>query len=73
MQLVVNRALAERLANGGWFVGSLPAIIEDLLKVRNPGVHEQRIDRETATRIRNQLVGVGMQGTFQELAKVRPR
>jgi hypothetical protein len=48
-------------------------IIEDLLKVRNPGVHEQRIDRETATRIRNQLVGIGTAGTFQELARVRPR
>jgi hypothetical protein len=69
----VNRSLTERLANGGWFVGSLPAIIDDLLRVRNPGVHEQRIDRETATRIRNQLVGVGMQGTFLELARVRPR
>ena len=70
---IVNRALGERLANGGWFVGNLPVIIEDLLKVRNPGVHEQRIDRETATRLRNQFMGIGTVGTFQELAKVRPK
>jgi len=69
----LNRALAQRLEHGGWFVGSLPVIVEDLLKVRNPGVHETRVDRETATRLRNQFVGVGSQGVFQELARVRPK
>jgi hypothetical protein len=69
----INHALAHHLEYGGWFVGSLPPIIEDLLKTRNPGVHEERIDRETATRVRNNLVGVGCQGTFQDLARVWAR
>lgn len=68
----LNRALAQRLENGGWFTGSLPVIVKELLKVRNPGVHEQRIDRETATLMRNQLVGIGYPGVFQQLARVRP-
>jgi hypothetical protein len=36
-------------------------------------VHEARVDRETATRLRNQFVGIGCQGTFAELARVRPK
>jgi len=69
----LNRALGQRLEHGGWFAGSLPAIVDDLLSVRNPGVHEARVDRETATRLRNQFVGIGCQGTFAELARVRPK
>jgi hypothetical protein len=69
----LNRALAQRLEHGGWFTGILPAIIDELLKLRNPGVHETRIDRDTATRLRSQFVGVGYQGVFQELARVRPK
>lgn len=67
----LNAALAQRLEHGGWFAGSLPAIVQELLDVRNPGVHERRVDRETATRLRNRLMGVGCQGTFAELARVR--
>ena len=69
----LNHALAHHLDHGGWFVGSLPPIIEDLLTVRNPGTHAQRIDRETATRLRDRLVGVGCLGVLPELATVRPR
>jgi hypothetical protein len=67
----LNAALTQRLEHGGWFAGSLPAIVEEVLAVRNPGVHEHRVDRETATRLRDKLMGVGCQGTFAELARVR--
>jgi len=67
----LNEALKGSLEHGVWFTGSLPAIVEELLEVRNPGAHERRVDRETATRLRDKLMGVGCQGTFAELAKVR--
>ena len=50
-----------------------PAVVGQVNDVRNPAVHSTRIDRETALRLRNMLVGVGCQGTFVELARVRAR
>jgi len=52
----------------GW---NLPAILDDFRGVRNEGTHESRIDRATATRWRNRLLGVGCAGDFVELVKVR--
>jgi hypothetical protein len=69
----LNAALAQRLLHGGWFTGELPVIVEGVTRVRNPGVHQQRIGREVALGLRNQLVGVGCAGVFNQLAAVRPR
>ena len=69
----LNAELTRRLENGSWFTGSLPAILDDLRTVRNPGTHAERVERETATRWRDRLVGVGTQGILVELARVRPR
>ena len=69
----LNVALAQRLVNGGWFTGELPVIVDGVARVRNPGVHQQRIGREAATAVRNQLVGVGCPGVFNQLSGVRPR
>lgn len=66
-------ALAPKLLHGGWFTGELPVIADGVARVRNPGVHQHRIGRDPATGLRNQLVGVGCQGVFAELTKVRPR
>jgi hypothetical protein len=64
-------ALIQRLDYGQWFTGSLPYIADELREIRNEGVHEKRVGRETATRMREKLVGVGSVGVFNELAKVR--
>jgi hypothetical protein len=69
----LNAALTRVLINGAWFTGQLPAILDAFREVRNEGTHERRVDRETATRWRNQLIGVGCAGEFAELAKVRLR
>ena len=69
----LNAALASVLVNGGWFTMSLPAILDDFRGVRNEGAHETRVDRATALRWRNRLLGVGGVGDFVELAKVRPK
>jgi hypothetical protein len=69
----LNAALAQRLVNGAWFTGELPVIVESVARVRNPGVHQHRIGREAALGVRNQLVGVGCAGVFNQLAVVRPK
>jgi hypothetical protein len=69
----LNAALTKALKHGAWFTGSLPAIVDDLRQVRNPGAHAERIDREVATRWRERLVGVGGQGVLVELGRVRAR
>ena len=67
----LHRQLRQRLDHGDWFVDVFPAVVGQVADVRNPAVHSKRIDRETALGIRNMLVGVGCQGTFVDLARVR--
>lgn len=69
----MNKALRQLLAPGAWFTGSLPAILEDFARVRNPGAHAERVDRDTATRWRDRLMGVGCNGDFVELARTNVR
>lgn len=72
-----ERALSEGLKrvldNGAWFVGSLPATLDDFRKVRNEGAHASRVDRAVAVRWRDRLLGVGCVGDFVELSKVQVR
>lgn len=68
----LHRSLRQRLDNGDWFVDGLPSLLAEVVQVRNPGVHRERIDREAATRLRNKLMGVGSLGDLVQLARVRP-
>lgn len=67
----LNDGVRRVLEHGAWFAGSLPAILDELRPLRNQGTHHARVDRESAARWRNQLLGVGCMGHFVELAKVR--
>lgn len=67
----LHRALRRRLEHGDWFVEQLPRLLGDVAEVRNPGVHRTRVNRERATALRNRLVGVGCEGVFVELTRVR--
>lgn len=67
----LNDALRGRLENGAWFTGSLPAILDDFRPLRNDGIHASRVDRATAVRWRDRLLGVGCAGDFVELSRVR--
>jgi hypothetical protein len=40
-------------------------------EIRNEATHSARVDRATAVRWRNRLMGIGCTGVFVELAKVR--
>lgn len=69
----LNAAITQRLMHGAWFTGELAVVADGVARVRNPGAHQQRVGREAATNVRNQLVGVGCQGVLCELTKVRMR
>jgi hypothetical protein len=66
--------LATRLENGRWFVEQWAPALADLAQARNTGAHSERVDRETASRWRDRLIGVGCLGDLLELARttVRP-
>jgi hypothetical protein len=69
----LQKALRQRLENGDWFVDSLSGALSEVVQVRNPGVHQERVPRDSAIRVRDKLVGVGCQGVFTELVKVKVR
>ena len=66
-------ALGSGLRPSAWFTGQLPAILDDFRTVRNEGTHAAPVDRDTAVRWRNRIVGVGCQGVLAELANARAR
>jgi hypothetical protein len=68
----INQALKRAIAKEGeWFTASLPAILRDLVEVRNPAAHSTSIDREEARTRRNRFLGIGCEGDLVRLAKVR--
>jgi hypothetical protein len=67
----LHRAMRQRLDHGDWFVDSLPKLLGTVAGIRNPAAHSQRISREASSHIRSALMGIGCQGTFVDLAKVR--
>jgi hypothetical protein len=67
----LHKALRQRLENGDWFVDIFPGVLGTVAGIRNPAAHSQRISREAAGRIRSALMGIGCQGAFVELARVR--
>jgi hypothetical protein len=60
-------ALRARGPLGAWLVQGLGPVLADFVEVRNPGVHEVRVDRATATRWRDRVLGVGCEGVFERL------
>lgn len=70
LNAALQRALEPR-TSAQWFTNSLPVILDAFAEVRNAGTHAERVDRETATRWRERLVGVGCAGDFVELGRVR--
>lgn len=69
----LNVALTGVLENGRWFTEQLPPVLEELRQVRNPGAHRAVVDRATAKRWRDQVVGIGCAGLLVELARTRLR
>ncbi len=70
---LLNEGLAANLVNGAWFTGQMPAILDDFRQTRNDGAHALAIDRMTAKRWRDAIVGIGCAGILVELAKTKSR
>ncbi len=69
----LNGLLKRQFVSGGeWFTASLHAILSELADARNPAAHSASVDRETVRRLRNRYLGIGCEGEFAKLAKVRP-
>ena len=69
----LNELLKRKIARGGqWFTASLPPVLRQLSELRNPAAHTGTVTRETAKRIRDQLLGVGMPSVLVELSRVKP-
>jgi len=64
-------ALVNRVSDGVWLTGSLPAILDALAEVRNPHAHEEKLGRDEAARWRRQLMGIGCYGDLVKLAQVQ--
>ena len=67
----LQRALRRRLEHGDWFVDGFPGVLGAVAQLRNPAAHRERIARAPAAALRDRLVGVGCQGAFIELTRVR--
>lgn len=64
--------LRQKLRHGAWFTGSLPAILDEVARVRNPAAHGAEVARDDVLRLRARMVGVGCVGVLVELAGVAP-
>lgn len=62
--------LRQKLRQGVWFTGSLPSILREVAKLRNPAAHGAEVTRDDVLRLRAQMVGVGCNGALVELAGV---
>lgn len=66
-------AIRDALRNGKWFTESLPPIIDEFRRVRNPATHSEAVERAIAAQWRDRLIGVGCTGDLVELARTRLR
>jgi hypothetical protein len=69
----LQKALMARLNDGHWFTGEFAVAIDGLREIRNPAIHETRLDRGTAAHWRDRIVGVGCDGILRRLSGVRPK
>lgn len=70
----LRAGLARTVVESRWLLESLPAVLGDFTRgVRNAGTHETHVDRATATRWRDQVMGIGCEGHIVSLARCRPR
>jgi hypothetical protein len=50
----------ERLSHGEWFTASLPPILAELGRLRNPAAHSAAVSVDVARRLRDNVLGVGV-------------
>jgi len=56
-----------------WMAGELPARLEGIADLRNPGAHREHITHDLASALRDTVLGIGQEGLIARLARVRLR
>jgi hypothetical protein len=71
---VVQRALRKSLPqDANWLIGQVPAQLEALVELRNPGAHSAGTGRRTVSEWRERLLGIGQDGLLVMLGRARLR
>jgi hypothetical protein len=61
----------KKLRDGAWLAAQLPPVLLAIAQLRNPGAHAAQLDRDAVGHWRRRLMGIGCEGEFVRLAKVR--
>lgn len=64
-------AILMSLQAGESFVETLVAVLGEIAPIRNKAAHGELVDRKTALRWRNQMLGIGCEGLISELERAR--
>jgi hypothetical protein len=71
---IVQQALPGAIPqDGNWILGQLSAEIEALVNLRNPSAHSSVLGRDPAVRLRDGVLGVGVEGLIARIARARMR
>jgi phage terminase large subunit-like protein len=64
-------AILMSLQAGEPFIETLVAVLGEIAPIRNKAAHGELVDRKTALRWRNQMLGIGCEGLISELERAR--
>ena len=69
---ILRRALQSgRPSDWQWLCGVLPHQLARVIEARNPAAHERSIDGEVAGTVRSDVLGIGCDGLFTKLARMK--
>jgi hypothetical protein len=69
----IRDALKPRLINGDWLLANGGRVLQAFSRHRNPAAHSDVVNRDSARKLRNQLLGIGGYGDLIQLAATRPK
>jgi len=71
---IVKRTLPVALQHDArWLLSELPASLELLANLRNPGAHSEVLGRDAVTQARDGILGVGSEGLIVRIARAKLR
>jgi hypothetical protein len=71
---IVRRTLPIALQHDAkWLLGELPPRLESLTNLRNPAAHAGEFSLDAATRLRDEVLGVGCEGVLVRIARAKLR
>lgn len=67
----LREAVLISIQAGETFVETIVAVLGEIAPIRNRAAHGEHVDRKTALRWRNQMLGIGGEGLIEELERAR--